>query len=257
MNPAGFDEAVASYAAFLSDQGQEIPRLRLEVHVESTRDWSQTGNLESLKDWFERQRSDCSMQVVEIPLNEARGWIIDPETGNVRHGSGEFFSVHGVRVTQTTDREVGSEGWDQPILTQVGYDGGLLGILRMRIDGVPHYLIEAKAEPGNYEKIQMSPTLQATFSNLKRAHTGRKPTFAELFEEPEANGANVLYSQWLSEDGGRLHLKRNRGMMVEVTEGTPLDVPASFRWVSMWQIKECLNYDAWVNPHIRGIIAHI
>ena len=103
----------------------------------------------------------------------------------------------------------------------------------------------------------MSPTLQATFSNLKRAHAGRKPRFAELFEEPDMNGATVLYSQWLSEDGGRLHLKRNRGMLVEVAEATSIDAPDSFRWVSMWQIKECLNYNAWVNPHIRGIIAHI
>lgn len=252
-----FADAVAAYRDHLGVWGIELTRLRLEAHVESTRDWSQVGDLEALRSWFEHQRAECSMQVDDIPLNETRGWIIDAHTGNVRHESGEFFTVHGVRVTQTTDREVGSQGWDQPILTQVGYDGGLLGLLRMRIGGVPHYLIEAKAEPGNYEKIQMSPTLQATFSNLKRAHAGRKPTFAELFEEPEANGAKVLYSQWLSEDGGRLHLKRNRGMLVEVPEGTSLDVPNSFRWVSMWQIKECLNYDAWVNPHIRGIIAHI
>lgn len=254
---ATFDEAVAAYERHLGPLSSAVPRLRLEVHVESTRDWSQVGDLASLKAWFEQQRADCTMQVTDIPLNQTRGWLIDPDTGNVRHESGEFFTVHGVRVTQTTAREVGSKGWDQPILTQVGYDGGLLGILRMRIDGVPHYLIEAKAEPGNYERIQISPTLQATFSNLKRAHAGRKPRFAGLFEEPEANGARVLYSQWLSEDGGRLHLKRNRGMLVELTEGTPVELTSSFRWVSMWQIKECLNYNAWVNPHIRGIIAHI
>jgi oxidase EvaA len=46
-------------------------------------------------------------------------------------------------------------------------------------------------------------------------------------------------------------------MLVEVREGTPLDIPQSFRWLSMWQIKECLNENAWVNPHIRGIIAHL
>lgn len=251
-----FDDAVEAYWRFLRGVEIDMSQIRIEIHVESTRDWSQAGTIDDVKKWFEAQRAACPMQVEEIPLNATRGWITDPETGNARHESGEFFAVHGLRVTLSSGREVGG-GWDQPILTQVGYDGGLLGILRKRINDVPHYLIEAKAEPGNYQKVQMSPTLQATFSNLKRAHRGRKPRFAELFEEPDEHGATVLYSQWLSEDGGRLHLKRNRGMLIEVPAHTPIDFPESFRWMSMWQIKECLNENAWVNPHIRGIIAHL
>lgn len=257
MTADNFQECVEAYRRFLGELGAEVSALRSEVHVESICDWSQVGDLDELKQWFEAQRESCSMTLEEIPLNQARGWTVDPQTGNVAHDSGEFFAVHGLRVGHTSDREAGSGGWDQPILTQTGYDGGLLGILRKRINGVPHYLIEAKAEPGNYKKVQLSPTLQATFSNLMQAHAGRKPHFADLFEDPDTSGARVLYSKWLSEDGGRLHLKRNRGMLVEVAENTELQLPATFRWMSMWQIKECLLLDAWVNPHIRGIIAHI
>jgi dTDP-4-dehydro-6-deoxy-alpha-D-glucopyranose 2,3-dehydratase len=61
----------------------------------------------------------------------------------------------------------------------------------------------------------------------------------------------------MSEDGGRLHLKRNRGMLVEIPQGHDITVPDSFAWLSMWQIKECLFENAWVNPHIRGIISHL
>jgi len=46
-------------------------------------------------------------------------------------------------------------------------------------------------------------------------------------------------------------------MLVEVPEGTIGEVPAGFIWMSMFQIKACLQLDAWVNPHIRGIIAHL
>jgi len=42
----------------------------------------------------------------------------------------------------------------------------------------PHYLVQAKAEPGNYGLVSLSPSVQATFSNLERAHGGRAPTFA-------------------------------------------------------------------------------
>jgi len=66
-----------------------------------------------------------------------------------------------------------------------------------------------------------------------------------------------LYDNWLSEDGGRLHLKRNRGMIIEISEDRIIEVPDSFIWLSMWQIKELLKEDAWINPHIRGIISHL
>lgn len=261
MSAAGFDNfdaAVERYRNSLAALGLDpLPsRTRLEVHVETLRDWSQVATLEEVKAWFVAQRRDCTMVVEDIPLGECRDWITDPQTGWIRHASGEFFVVQGVRIRHSEFREAG-KGWDQPMMTQVGYDGGILGIIRKRINGVPHYLIEAKAEPGNYERVQLSPTLQATFSNLKQAHGGRKPRYSEYFTEPEAHSATVLYNQWMSEDGGRLHLKRNKGMLIELPEATTLEHSGSFFWMSMWQIKECLHENAWINPHIRGIISHL
>ena len=64
--------------------------------------------------------------------------------------------------------------WDQPFIKQIGYKGGIIGLVRALIDGVPHYLIDAKFEPGNYNDIQLSPSLQATYSNLNRVHLGSK-----------------------------------------------------------------------------------
>jgi len=229
---------------------------RLEHQFECLQDWSVFHTQAEVEQWFVERRNRCPMETEVIPLRDVQGWHTDPATGNMCHESGEFFVVHGVRCTQTVDREV-AMGWDQPFLTQVGYDGGRLGILRKRFQGIPHYLIEAKAEPGNYAKLQLSPTLQATFSNLGRAHRGKKPRFAEHFERTEECGAKVLYSAWLSEDGGRLYLKRNMGIIVEVSEETPIEVPDGFIWMTMYQIKACLWHNAWINPHIRGIIAHL
>ena len=259
----GLDAYVTTVADLFSDYRNEDPtssRLRsarLEHQFECLRDWSQLHTLSDIRKWFLEMRERCAMRVQEIPLNECRQWSIDEQTGNVTHSSGEFFTVHGLRVSMTADREVGEKGWDQPILTQVGFDGGLLGLLRKRFDGVPHYLTEAKAEPGNYGKLQISPTLQATFSNLKRAHAGSKPRFASYFETPEAMQGSVLYESWLSEDGGRLHLKRNRAMLVEIPPESGVEIPEGFRWMSMYQIKALLFENAWISPHIRGIISHL
>lgn len=255
---AEYTRGLAKYRASLDTLGLalEASEHRVEHQFECLRDWSLYHRLDQVKNWFREQRAACTMTVEDIPLKDTRSWIIDSQTGNLHHESGRFFSVHGVRVRQTAMREVGARGWDQPILTEVGNDGGLLGILRQRRHGVPHYLIEAKAEPGNYQLLQLSPTLQATRSNLKRAHKGSKPRFADIFEQPEQHG-QILNQQWLSEDGGRLHRKRNFGMIVEVSPERDIEVPDGFIWMSMFQIKACLLENAWVNPHIRGIIAHL
>lgn len=253
-----FSETKRALEAQLAEWGfSDLNPLRIEVHVESLKDWSRTGSLEDLKGWFARQQRECPMTVEEIPLGDCRDWSVNPDSGWVEHASGDFFMVQGLRVSQTDSREVGRGGWDQPILTQVGYDGGLLGILRQSIAGIPHYLVEAKAEPGNPDRVQISPTLQATFSNLKRAHGGRKPNFAEYFESPQDMDGVVLFDQWMSEDGGRLHRKRNRGMLVQVPEGVGIELPPGFRWVSLFQLKQLIKENSWVNPHIRGIISHL
>lgn len=254
-----YHRGLAAYREAVTGLEAEVPSdaHRVEHQFECLRDWSLCHDQAEIERWFEAQREANPMQVERIPLRECGQWEVDAATGDVRHASGAFFEVHGLRVSMSHGREVGGKGWDQPILTQVGYDGGLLGIIRQRRRGIPHYLVQAKAEPGNYAMVQLSPTLQATFSNLQRAHQGRKPRFASFFETPEEEGATVLHRAWLSEDGGRLFNKRNLGMMVEVPEDRDIDLPADFRWVSMWQIKACLRHDAWVNPHIRGIIAHL
>ncbi len=253
-----FQEAVNSYQTFLSEMGQSADPLRVESHIESLKDWSKLGTLKDLEAWFKFYQNERGLILEDIPISECRGWSIDPKTGWITHSSGEFFVVQGLRVGVGVEREVGNAGWDQPIITQVGYNGGILGLLRKKIEEIPYYLVEAKAEPGNPDKVQISPTLQATFSNLNKAHGGRKPKFSEFFENTEIRkSCNVLFEQWMSEDGGRLHLKRNKGMLVQVPEDMEIDVPEGFRWVTLFQLKSLIKANSWVNPHIRGIISHL
>ena len=228
-------------------------KLRLEIQFESLHDWSQINNFSYIKKWFNKKRKKPLIRVRKIPINECKKWKFNKKKGVFFHDSNEFFIVEGLRIEETRSREV--DRWDQPILTQVGYDGGILGILRKRFNGIPHYLIEAKCEPGNYKYVQLSPTLQATFSNLRRAHRGRKPRFSNYFNLKN-NKHKILFKSWLSEDGGRLNYKRNLGMLVEVPESQKIILTKQFIWMSMWQIKECLKFNSWINPHIRGIISH-
>ena len=228
----------------------------LETLFECLKDWSLIMNLEEVKSWIEKIKNETNFNVIKIPINKLRDWQVDKRTGNITHFSKDFFIVHGIRAN-IESREVGNRGWDQPIISQVGHDGGILGLIRKRIDGIPHYLCEAKAEPGNFGKIQISPTLQATFSNLRKSHGGRKPLFCDFFENTQNySDVKILYESWLAEDGGRLYLKRNKAMLIELDENYKLEKPENFVWLSLYQIKALVSENSIINPHIRGILFH-
>ena len=164
--------------------------LRLQTMVESIRDDNQINKLDYVIDWFNKKREESDMIVEEIGINDLDKWTVDKNSGNITHDSGGFFEVIGVKVSNTFDREVGKKGWTQPMIGK--NPGGILGILMKRINGVPHYLLQAKAEPGYIGKLQLSPTLQATTSNLLKAHGGIRPKFSEYFDEPK--NAKIIYA---------------------------------------------------------------
>jgi oxidase EvaA len=231
--------------------------IEIEMAFERLFNIDAVSSIQDTLDWYEEEKKSCSMNSEIIPLNECKQWEFDQKTGSFVHNSGEFFRVDGIRVSNTVGREV-MGGWEQPILTQVGFDGGILGLIRKRINGVPHYLVEAKAEPGNYNIVQISTTVQATFSNLKQAHKGNITPFSEYFLTPEKFGADVIFDRWMSEDGGRLFNKRNRSMVVEISSSEEIDICNRYRWLTLWQLIELTRrYDAIVAPHIRGILAAV
>ena len=226
---------------------------RIKTMLESIRDDNQINKLDYIIEWFNKKREESDMIVEEIGIKDLKKWNVDEKTGNISHDSKGFFEIIGVKVSNTFDREVGKEGWTQPMIGK--NPGGILGILMKKINGVPHYLLQAKAEPGNIGKLQLSPTLQATTSNLLKAHGGKRPLFAEYFDE--SNNPKIIYAKWQSEDGGRFHLKSNYNMIVEIDKNTELNIPDYFIWITLYQIKQLLKIENFVGPHVRGIISYL
>ena len=234
----------------------KINNLRLEFFFESLNDWSIFFTLVQLKRIYKEQKKKEGSIIKTIPLKDLKEWYSDKKTGNILHKSNKFFKIEGVKIT-TNNREVTKNGWDQPIVTQVGFNGGILGLLRARFFGIPHYLCQLKVEPGNYGKIQISPTLQATNSNIKMVHKGRAPFFLDYFLKPENNESKILFKSWFAEDGGRFYLKRNLGILLETKKsGNKILLPnKDFMWLSLFQIKKLIRENAWVNPHLRSLLS--
>ncbi|MFE5157439.1 NDP-hexose 2,3-dehydratase family protein [Streptomyces sp. NPDC056697] len=198
--------------------------------------------------WF-RERADADESRVEIiPFERMRGWAFAPDTHNLVHETGRFFSVEGIRV-----RMPGApvEEWRQPILHQP--EIGILGILVKDFDGVPHFLMQAKMEPGNHGGLQLSPTVQATRSNYTRVHKGRAVPYVEYFQQAERH--RVLADVRQSEQGSWFFHKRNRNMLVEVAPETDVEVRDGFRWLTLGQLHHLLAVEDLVNMDARSVLA--
>ena len=198
--------------------------------------------------WIDNQRKEIYSKVYRIPIRELNGWKFSDD--RIRHDSGKFFSIDGIRVA--TNYRLKPE-WDQPIVNQP--EIGLLGFITKKIDGVLHFLTQAKIEPGNINVVQLSPTIQATRSNYLRIHGGKKPAYLEYFTGEK--NVTVLLDQLQSEQGARFLRKRNRNVIVEIGEDEQIEIQDNYMWLSLGQIKELLRYPNVVNMDSRSVISCI
>jgi oxidase EvaA len=220
-----------------------------ENNVEKMENWTNIDFKKTLK-WYETARKKNKAKVKTIHLEKMKNWKYDKKKGVIVHESGEFFCIEGKRVTNS-EREV--ESWDQPFIKQINYNGGIIGLVRANISGVPHYLIDAKYEPGNYNDIQLSPSLQATYSNLNRIHKGEKNKVATKYFKKNYKSIRKF---WVTEDGGRLFKKRNFHWIIQYNG--KINIPGkTYKWMTLWELDKFIKLGYYVGPHLRSILSLI
>ncbi len=197
--------------------------------------------------WLKERQVSYPVIVEEVPMTELEGWRVEP-SGHIVHETGKFFSIIGVRVTGAADREVPS--WTQPMLKQE--EVGISGVIMQKRDGITHYLFYAKFEPGNMDKVQISPALQVSEGNLSLAHKGKRPRLAEYFDGTKGLIVKTVLGV---EDGGRFYRKLNRSMLVEIDESEELSITEDYIWLTLPQIKKLLLVDVVVNSLARNVCA--
>ena len=198
--------------------------------------------------WFRKRQAAHQFRIRRIALREMKRWGFDEVTGSLRHDTGRFFSIRGIDIKTNWGP---TNKWQQPIIDQpeIGY----LGFLVKMINGVLHFLVQAKMEPGNINYIQLAPTLQATKSNFTRAHKGTSPPYLEYFQNHSEH--TILLDVLQSEQGARFLRKRNRNIILQVTEDVP--ILEDYCWMSLAQIQRAMNVDNLVNMDARTVLSCI
>lgn len=201
-------------------------------------------SMDSIFQWIDERNQNLKVNIEKVDFSYDGFWYYDEQKGYIRNKNNSFFQLAGYQEIEE-DRIVG----EQPIILQneIGY----LGIICKKINGVLHFLMQTKIEPGNINVIQLSPTIQATKSNFTRKHGGNAPMYLEYFE----NSAEytVIVDQLQSEQSSRFFKKRNRNIIIMVDED--LKVADSHKWMTLGQIKECLKVDNLVNMDTRTVLS--
>ncbi len=200
--------------------------------------------LTEILEWIKRLNASTFVEVKECSIHESTFWFYDDYNGEVLNRKRGFFSIKGLRLFQN-DQFIK----EQPMIIQpeIGY----LGIICREINGIFHFLMQAKIEPGNINCIQISPTIQATKSNFTRVHGGKLPQYFEYFEN--ASKYRIIYDQIQSEQSARFYKKRNRNIIIEVDEEIPLS--SNYCWMTLGQLKCLMRMDNLVNMDTRTVIS--
>ena len=201
---------------------------------------------EELYSWIDEGNKKISVCIKKIPFSDCSSWHYDLSSGEICHSDRSFFQITGMQVLRD-----GLVVTEQPILLQseIGY----LGIICKRINGEMHYLMQAKIEPGNINKIQISPTIQATKSNFTQRHGGNPPRYLDYFVN--AARYRIVVDQIQSEQSSRFLGKRNRNIIIELDEDDQVETFPSHKWMTMRQIKELMRYDNLVNMDTRTVLS--
>lgn len=210
--------------------------------------WKQengVNNNKTIDDWIKSRGEKIAVTIEKIPLEKCSGWMYDSSDGSIRRNNMAFFAITGLR--RFKDNVIS----EQPIILQpeIGY----LGIICKTINGVLHFLMQAKIEPGNINTIQISPTIQATKSNFTQKHGGSRPPYLDHFlsVDPE----HIIVDQIQSEQSSRFLGKRNRNIIIEATESDKIEVLPSHIWMTLGQIKRLMLIDNCVNMDTRTVLS--
>lgn len=191
-------------------------------------------------------KSRYELIVEKMPLKDVRGWNVEPK--EIVRPDRLFFRVMGVRVA-IENREVSS--WCQPLVQSM--QEGLCVLFAKRINGVFHFLLQAKIECGNFDVVEFAPSIQC-LTGPYRDPIGYVPQFLDSFLSGKCV-EKMLFDTHQSEEGGRFYHEQNRYAICEVNDLIPDVPPESFFWLTLGQIKEFLKFNNYLNVQVRSLVS--
>lgn len=205
-------------------------------------------DVDEIISWITQKKSLFELELQRIPLKKVKHWIIDE--ADIYHEQKKYFSVIGVNV-EIGNREV--QSWDQPLIRAA--QEGIIAFIIKKINGIYHFLVQAKLEAGNFDIIELAPTVQCLTGNYRKGFNEYDVMF--LKEVLDAKPEQIWYSTFQSEEGGRFYKEQNKNMIIEADENFPVEVSENYIWMTLNQMKDFIRFNNYMNIAARSLIAAV
>ena len=199
----------------------------------------------TLDNWIKNQRKKNIIKLIASDIRKIQDWKFNKK--KIYHKSKIFFSILAFRLYQKNIKKT----WYQPLIIQK--EVGILGIIKRKVHDKSFYLLQAKAEPGNKNGIQLSPTVQATKSNYLRKHNGKKTKFLDFFLKKNKK-LNFIKKKRLSEQGSRYDKKSNFNILIEL-KSKIIKIPKNYVWLSSEELKYLIKKKNLMNMDTLSVFS--
>jgi len=227
--------ATVVYNAFCVQLFKSALRTAVSVHA-----------TEDIISWFTDLKFRYILEVERIPLKHVHEWVKTDEA--IVHRDGRYFSVIAARV-EADSREV--PAWSQPLVKP--REEGVVAFIVKPIDGVLHFLVQAKVEAGNFDVVEMAPTVQCLTGSYRQVPHSSRPPFLDYVLQ--ARPEQVRHRTMQSEEGGRFLNEQNLNIIVEADEAFPEQEPEHYRWMTLNQLQNFIKYNNFVNVQARCLLS--
>ena len=197
--------------------------------------------------WLTEQKAKYYIQIEKLSLAKLKKWVTTDS--QIHHVSNKYFKVVAVN-TEIQNREVMQ--WSQPMIQSV--TPGIIAFVVKRMNGIIHFIVQAKIEVGNLDIIELAPTLQCMTGDYRDTRSGDLP-FLDLVLE--VSKENIIYDTMQSEEGGRFYREENRNLIIQVDEDFETDLPDRYIWMTYNQLHDFMIFNNYLNIQARSLLSAI
>ena len=142
--------------------------------------------------------------------------------------------------------------WSQPMIQSI--TPGIIAFVVKRINGIIHFIVQAKIEVGNLDIIELAPTLQCMTGDYRDTKSGDLP-FLDLVLE--VSKKHIIYDTMQSEEGGRFYREENRNLIIQVDEDFDIKLPDRYIWMTYEQLHDFMIFNNYLNIQARSLLSAI
>lgn len=197
--------------------------------------------------WMTSMKCQYELKTNLMPLKDVENW----ETTDmaIQHKDGKYFKVIAANVS-INNREV--KTWNQPLVQPS--QQGLAAFVVKNINGTYHFLVQGKVELGNFDIVEMAPTVQC----ITASYSGK--TNNQKYVDYVLNIPNkqIIVDTMQSEEGGRFYQEQNRNMIVVADDDFDVEhIPYNYMWITYEQLILFMHFNNYLNIQARSLLSLI